>query len=89
MWLAKHEPEIYSQIAKVLLLKDYLNFWLTGEHASDMSDSAGTSWLDVGARRCSDDLLSRSGMRHDQMPRLVESCELIGTLTLPPFNLAK
>ncbi|MBT4567318.1 MAG: xylulokinase, partial [Marinovum sp.] len=45
MWLAKHEPETYSQIAKVLLPKDYLNFWLTGVYASDMSDSAGTSWL--------------------------------------------
>ena len=60
MWLAEHEPEIFAQIAKVLLPKDYLNFWLTGEHASDMSDSAGTSWLDVGARGWSDDLLSRS-----------------------------
>lgn len=81
MWLAEHEPEIFAQIAKVLLPKDYLNFWLTGEHASDMSDSAGTSWLDVGARGWSDDLLSRSGMRKDQMPRLVEGCEPIGTIT--------
>ncbi|MDG1423975.1 MAG: FGGY-family carbohydrate kinase, partial [Paracoccaceae bacterium] len=63
------------------LPKDYLNFWLTGEHASDMSDGAGTSWLDVGARGWSDDLLSRSGMRVDQMPRLVEGCEPIGTIT--------
>ena len=81
MWLAKHEPEIFAQIAKVLLPKDYLNFWLTGQHASDMSDSAGTSWLDVGAREWSDDLLSRSGMRKDQMPRLLEGCEPISTIT--------
>lgn len=80
MWLAKHEPETYSQIAKVLLPKDYLNFWLTGAYASDMSDSAGTSWLDVGARCWSDELLSQSGLRQDQMPQLFEGSEPIGTL---------
>ena len=80
MWLAEHEPEIYSQIAKVLLPKDYLNFWLTGEYASDMSDSAGTSWLDVGARCWSNELLSQSGLRQDQMPLLFEGSEPIGTL---------
>lgn len=80
MWLAEHEPEIYSQITKVLLPKDYLNFWLTGEHASDMSDSAGTAWLDVGGRCWSDELLSQSGLRQDQMPLLFEGSEPIGTL---------
>ena len=80
MWLAKHEPETYSQIAKVLLPKDYLNFWLTGVYASDMSDSAGTSWLDVGARCWSDELLSQSGLRQDQVPQLFEGSEPIGTL---------
>lgn len=80
MWLAKHEPETYSQIAKVLLPKDYLNFWLTGVYVSDMSDSAGTSWLDVGARCWSDELLSQSGLRQDQVPQLFEGSEPIGTL---------
>ncbi len=80
MWLAKHEPETYSQIGKVLLPKDYLNFWLTGIYASDMSDSAGTSWLDVGARCWSDELLSQSGLRQDQVPQLFEGSEPIGTL---------
>lgn len=79
-WVADNEPDIFGQIAKVLLPKDYLNFWLTGVYASDMSDSAGTSWLDVGARDWSDDLLAASGMRRDQMPTLFEGSETIGTL---------
>lgn len=80
MWVAKHEPEVFAKIAKVLLPKDFLTFWLTGEHVSDMSDAAGTSWLDVGARDWSDTLLSASGMRRDQMPRLVEGSALAGRL---------
>jgi xylulokinase len=80
LWVAEHEPEIFAQIAKILLPKDYLNFWLTGEYVSDMSDSAGTAWLDSGARDWSDDLLSKSGMHRDQMPKLFEGSDPVGTL---------
>ncbi|KPA21482.1 Xylulose kinase [Shimia sp. SK013] len=79
-WVADNEADIFAKTAKVLLPKDYLNFWLTGVYASDMSDSAGTSWLDVGARDWSEDLLAASGMRRDQMPDLFEGSDAIGTV---------
>jgi xylulokinase len=80
LWVEQHEPEIFAQVAKVLLPKDYLRLWLTGEHVSDMSDAAGTSWLDVGKRDWSSDLLDAGHMRPDQMPRLVEGSEASGQL---------
>ena len=79
-WIAENEPEVFSKIAKVLLPKDYLNFWLTGQYSSEMSDAAGTSWLDTGGRCWSKDLLALSGMRQEQMPRLFEGTEIIGNL---------
>ena len=72
LWLEKHEPAIFEKVAKVLLPKDYLRLWLTGEMIGDMSDCAGTSWLDVGARDWSDQALAAGHMRRDQMPDLVE-----------------
>lgn len=75
-WVRNNEPEIFARTVKVLLPKDYLRWWLTGEHVSDMSDSAGTSWLDVEKRVWSDALLDAGGMRADQMPRLVEGTEV-------------
>jgi xylulokinase len=80
VWLAAHEPEVFARVAKVLLPKDYLGYWLTGRMVSDMSDSAGTAWMDVGARRWSDNLLHRSGMRRDQMPDLIEGTQISGEL---------
>ena len=80
VWLARHEPKIFERVAKVLLPKDYLTFWLTGEHVSEMSDAAGTAWLDVEKRAWSPELLDASGMRIDQMPRLVEGSALAGRL---------
>jgi xylulokinase len=80
LWVEKHEPDIFAQIAKVLLPKDYLRLWLTGDHVSDMSDAAGTSWLDVGKRDWSSALLAAGHMRADQMPRLVEGSQASGQL---------
>ena len=80
VWVRNHEPDIFGRVSKVLLPKDYLRLWLTGEHVSDMSDSAGTGWLDTGARKWSRALLAAGGMTEDQMPRLVEGTEVSGTL---------
>jgi len=79
-WVRAHEPEIFTKTAKVLLPKDYLRLWLTGEHVSEMSDAAGTSWLDVGARAWSDDLLAATGLSIDHMPSLVEGSAASGGL---------
>ena len=52
-WVKRHEPDSFNSVRWVLLPKDYVRLWLTGEHASEMSDASGTSWLDTGARRWS------------------------------------
>ncbi|TKT59328.1 xylulokinase, partial [Rhizobiaceae bacterium LC148] len=80
VWVKKHEPEIFAKVAKVLLPKDYLRLWLTGEHISEMSDSAGTSWLDTGARKWSGELLAATGLSERQMPSLVEGTDQAGRL---------
>lgn len=80
VWVKRHEPRIWERVAKVLLPKDYLRLWLTGEHVAEMSDAAGTSWLDTGKRDWSDDCLSATGLTRAQMPRLVEGSEVSGTL---------
>lgn len=80
VWMARHEPELFDQVATVLLPKDYLRLWLTGERVGEMSDASGTSWLDVAHRAWSPDLLAASGMRADQMPELVEGSAPSGKL---------
>jgi xylulokinase len=82
-WVRRHEPEIFARIRKVLLPKDYVRLRLTGTYASDMSDAAGTCWLDVGARRWSDRLLAATGLDRGQMPELFEGTEATGRLREP------
>lgn len=80
LWVQRHEPEIFSQVAKVLLPKDYLRLRMTGEFASDMSDAAGTMWLDVAKRDWSETMLDACHLTRNHMPALFEGCELTGTL---------
>ncbi|MGO7212288.1 xylulokinase [Rhizobium ruizarguesonis] len=79
-WIEKHEPDVFAKIAKVLLPKDYLRLWLTGDYISEMSDSAGTSWLDTGKRAWSSELLAATNLSEEQMPALVEGTEQAGKL---------
>ena len=80
LWVERHEPALRAKVAKVLLPKDYLRLWLTGDHVAEMSDAAGTAWLDTGARDWSDDLLAATGLSRAEMPRLVEGSAVSGHL---------
>lgn len=80
LWVAAHEPEIFRRTARVLLPKDYLRLRLSGEYVSEMSDAAGTLWLDVAGRRWSDDMLAATQLDARAMPRLVEGSQPGGKL---------
>ncbi|MBN2630319.1 MAG: xylulokinase [Rhodobacteraceae bacterium] len=79
-WVHRHEPALWDRVTLVLVPKDYLRLWLTGDAVGEMSDAAGTSWLDTGARDWSDDLLAATGLARAQMPALVEGSAPSGVL---------
>jgi xylulokinase len=80
LWLRAHEPDLFARIHSVLLPKDYVRLCMTGDKASDLSDSAGTLWLDVAARHWSPAMLAATGLDLDAMPRLYEGTEISGKL---------
>jgi len=80
LWVAQHEPAIFRRIGQVLLPKDWLRWRLTATAVSDMSDAAGTLWLDVGRRAWSPQLLQAGGMTLAQMPAVVEGSDVSGHL---------
>ncbi|TCP92124.1 xylulokinase [Cricetibacter osteomyelitidis] len=79
-WVAKHQPQIFEKVAKVLLPKDYLRLLMTGEYASDMSDASGTMWLDVTKRDWNDELLNACQLSREHMPKLFEGNQITGYL---------
>lgn len=82
LWMKNNEPEIFSQVAKVLLPKDYLRFILTDEFYSDLSDASGTYWLDIKNRNWSQELLDATNMSISQMPDLCEGTDQTGIINI-------
>jgi xylulokinase len=80
LWVQRHEPEVFDRVATVLLPKDWLRLKLTGAMVSEMSDAAGTLWLDVARRDWSDTLLDACGLSRRHMPALVEGSQPSATL---------
>ncbi len=80
LWVRRHEPGVFEQVRSVLLPKDFVRLRMTGEKASDMSDSAGTLWLDVGKRAWSDEMLDACELSAEHMPSLFEGTEPAGQL---------
>ena len=81
MWVARHEPNLHSRIAHVLLPKDYIGLRLHGGVATDPSDAAGTLWLDQAARDWSSVIAEASGTDPDWLPPLADGQEVVGQVT--------
>jgi xylulokinase len=80
IWVKRHEPEVFAKVKTVLLPKDYVRLRLTGDKASEMSDSAGTLWLATPERAWSDEMLTLTDLDRSQMPELFEGSAVTGTL---------
>ena len=80
LWMRRNEPELFQKIKKIMLPKDYLVYRLTGVHSCDYSDASGMLLLDVANRRWSPELLSYCSITEEQMPKLFESYESVGTV---------
>ncbi len=80
LWMRDEEPENFAKIAKIMLPKDYVNYILTGVHACDYSDASGMLLLDVEHKCWSQEMLAICGISEDQMPKLFESFQCIGTV---------
>ncbi len=81
LWLAKHEPDAFRAVRKIILPKDYIRLKLTGLLMTDMSDAAGTWWLDEAARDWSDEALAATGLDRSYMPGLIEGSQPSGALS--------
>jgi xylulokinase len=79
-WLARHEPEILDRLRTILLPKDYIRLKLTGDRLTDMSDAAGTWWLDEARRAWDPEALAATGTEPAWLPPLCEGSAAAGRL---------
>ncbi|MFV0556492.1 MAG: xylulokinase [Lactovum sp.] len=80
LWLQEQEPEVWASVKKIMLPKDYLSFYLTGNICSDYSDAAGTLLLDVENKVWSKEIAEVFNIDLSLLPELVESTGQVGIL---------
>jgi xylulokinase len=81
VWVRDHEPEVWSRVAHVLLPKDYVRLRLTGEHALDKADGAGTLLFDLEDRAWSPEVLDALRIDGRWLPPTFEGPEVTGDVT--------
>lgn len=87
LWVRDNEPRLYERIVHIVLPKDYVRLWLTGDLASDMSDAAGTQLFDQQRREWSRTILEGLSIDAGLMPPLMEGYEIAGCLRKPVAEL--
>lgn len=80
LWMKKNEPENFAKIAKIMLPKDFLAYKLSGTFCSDVSDASGMLLMNVKDRCWSEEMMEICGVTKEQLPKLFESYEVVGTL---------
>ncbi len=81
LWVKKHEPDNFAKIKKVMLPKDYIAYKLSGIHCTDVSDASGMILLDVKNKCWSKEMLEICGLKEEQMAKIHESYQVVGTVT--------
>jgi xylulokinase len=81
IWVRENEPENWAKARHMLLPKDYVRLKLTGEHALDVADGAGTVLFDLKTRTWSSEVIEALGLDPALLPRTVEGPEIVGTVT--------
>ena len=80
LWVKENEPENFKKICKIMLPKDYIAYKLSGVFCTDYSDASGMLLLDVKNKCWSKEMIEICKIKEEQLPRLYESYDVIGTI---------
>ena len=80
-WIREHQAQAYADASTVFMPKDYINFRLTGERATDLSEASCTYLLDVAASRWSPELAGVFGLELGKLPPLRRPADVLGKVS--------
>jgi xylulokinase len=80
MWVRDNEPEVWAQVHRVCVAKDYIVARMTGRLATDRSDASATNAYDQRTGDWSEDVLRAAGLEKELFPEILESIEVMGSV---------
>jgi autoinducer-2 kinase len=80
-WIARHEPEIFAEIAHVGMLGDWITKRLTGEYATDASLGSSSGMFNLADRDWSDEVLALCELDRKAFPPVLEPGTVMGQVS--------
>ena len=80
LWLSRHEPETLARTAKIMAVKDYIRYRLTGDFVTDDIEAMGFMLLDANRNAWSDELCALAGVAADKLPPLVRPTQPLSAI---------
>lgn len=80
LWLSRHEPETLARTKKIMAVKDYIRYRLTGDFVTDDIEAMGFMLLDANRNAWSDELCALAGVTADRLPPLVRPTQRLSVL---------
>ena len=77
LWLQKHEPDVFKQAYKYLLVEDYFIWKLTGSYVSEGSLLCSTCYWNITTKKWWTEMLDFIGITSDQLPEIREPGEKV------------
>lgn len=71
LWLSRHEPESLARTKKIMAVKDYIRYRLTGDFVTDDIEAMGFLLLDANTNTWSERLCAMCGITPSMMPPIV------------------
>ena len=81
LWIKKNESELFKKAHKYLLLKDYIQYCLTGKLFGEYSIYNFSHYFNISTKQYWDEILDFCGITANQLPELIEPCTVIGSIT--------
>ncbi len=81
LWLRENRNTVYRRLRRILVVKDYVRYRLTGLTQTDRYDAIGTQLYDLRAGAWSPALLDIVGLAEGALPEVRAATDLSGGLT--------
>lgn len=81
LWVRENEPQLFEQIDKVLIAKDYVKWKLTGIYATDYCDASTFSLFDLHTDHWSKEVQELFGLDSKLFPEIRPASAIVGKLT--------
>ncbi len=81
MWVREKEPDNFKRIRKILFMKDYVRYRLTGDFITDNIEAMGSMLMNATKNQWSEELCALAGLSTYMLPEIVAPTTVISPLT--------